>query len=153
MLASPLLSIIWSPSLNTKIYKTVHLLAVELLKANEADDANRFNELYSELEKLCEDNKQDVINNHPVQWETLADFTEDGDVALDIYMKALAYAEAIDARDYEASICYSCAQILLEKDDKEAALAMAVRAKKVAAGSPDKELIKDINRLLAQFKE
>lgn len=138
--------------MNSPLYKQVHLLAVELLKAADDDNAAVFNRLYAELQALCEQHEQDVALNHPVQWETLADFTEDHQQALALYSKALALAEALQAKEYVASIAYASAQILLELDDREAALARAIIAKKNVSNSPDKELKSEINSLLASLK-
>ena len=89
--------------MNTKLYKKVHTLATELLEAAENDDGELFSRHYLELKTLCDDN-ENSDKNHPVQWETLADFTEDLQQALAYYQKALGYAEKIDAKDYMASI-------------------------------------------------
>ena len=138
--------------MNSPLYKQVHLMAVELLKAADEDNAAVFNRLYAELQALCEQHEQDVALNHPVQWETLADFTEDHQQALALYSKALMLAEALEAREYVASIAYASAQILLELDDRDAALERAIIAKKNVSNSPDKELKSEINSLLASLK-
>ncbi|WP_145999137.1 tetratricopeptide repeat protein [Oceanicoccus sp. KOV_DT_Chl] len=134
--------------MNTKLYKRVHTLAIELLKAAEDENDQVFEKYYEELKVLCVDNERDEIMNHPVQWETLADFTEDSAEALALYQKALGFAEAIDAKDYMASISYAMAIILQETGSAEQALVLARQAHNMASGGEDEELRKEIKALL-----
>ena len=138
--------------MNTKLYKKVHTLAIELLKAADEENDQRFEQFYAELKAICYDNEADEIMNHPVQWETLGDFTEDGEEALAFYQKALDYAQAIDAKDYAASTSYAMASILQEAGDNERALELAKLAHNMASEGPDAELRKEIKALLNKFK-
>lgn len=138
--------------MNTPLYRTVHLKAVELLKAAEADNDASFDELYGQLKKLCFDNEGNAELNHPVQWETLADFTEDQQPALDYYQRALALAEASGAKDYTASVAFSMASIYEQRNDNDQAWLMAQKAAQAATGSIDSELKADINKLLTALK-
>jgi len=138
--------------MNTKIYKKVHTLAIELLKAAENDSADTFNTYYGELKALCEDNEQDDSKNHPVQWETLADFSEDMDLAITLYIKALAYADAIDATDYLASINFALATIYHDREQPELALQHALQGNTHAKNIVDKELQKEIKALLKSMR-
>ena len=97
--------------MNTNLYKQVHRLAIELLKSADADNEAKFKASYAQLKQLCEENMSDDHKNHPVQWETLADFTEDLDEALAIYQQALDCAVLREAVDYQASISFSMAQL------------------------------------------
>ena len=137
--------------MNTKIYKQVHRLAIQLLNAADEENDKVFDELYAELKNLCETNEADETTNHPVQWETLADFTQENELALSYYDKALNYAKAIDAKDYIASISYAMAKILLESNEKEQALELAKQAHNAAASGNDAELKKEIKGLLNRF--
>ena len=137
--------------MNTKLYKRVHTLATEMLKAADEDDSQQFNDFYAELKTLCEDNEASD-KNHPVQWETLADFTEDVEAALPIYEKALGYAEAIKARDYKASIHYAVAILYRELGDVESALDRAKQADICAAKTEDQELQREIKGLLKALR-
>ena len=83
--------------MNTKLYKKVHSLATEMLLAADEEDDQRFVDYYQELKTLCEE-YQDKAENHPVQWETLADFTEDVTEAMGLYDKALTFAQSISAK-------------------------------------------------------
>ncbi|MGM8900669.1 tetratricopeptide repeat protein, partial [Psychrobacter sp. 1Y4] len=73
--------------INTKIYKAIYTLAEELLEADRRGDQAKFDALYAELKAICTDN-ENTDKDHPEQWETLADLTEDLDEALVIYDKA-----------------------------------------------------------------
>lgn len=73
--------------INTKIYKAIYTLAEELLEADRRGDQAKFDALYAELNAICTDN-ENTDKDHPEQWETLADFTEDLDEALVFYDKA-----------------------------------------------------------------
>lgn len=141
-----------STNMNTKIYKEVHRQAIELLKAADSENEEKFMQIYSELKALCEDNENDDVKNHPVQWEALADFTDDTEAALVVYQKALAYAQAIDAHDYIASIGYSMAMLLNESEQKEAALVLASQASESIPHISDSELKREIYALIKELK-
>ena len=115
--------------MNTNLYKQVHRLAIELLKADDENNQANFTAHYNHLKQLCEDNVDDDHKNHPVQWETLADFTEDLEEALVIYQKALDYAVIREAIDYQASISFSMAQLLNEIERFDDAFEKAKAAK------------------------
>lgn len=142
--------------MNTKLYKQVFSLAGELLDAAENDQHELFEQLYGSLQQLCEQHEHEV-NNHPVQWETLADFTEDGTQALSLYQKALSYAQALQATDYIASISYAMA--LLLRDDNELreqlepglCLDLAKQAQSYAVETDDSELQRETQQLLASL--
>ena len=141
--------------MNTKLYKQVHSLAGELLAAAEAGDDKQFHALYLQLRTLCQDNEADERKNHPVQWETLADFTEDAADALRLYEKALGIAESRQARDYMASICYAMALLLFEEaapvGNLERARLVAQQASEYASRIEDDELKSDIAALIKQL--
>ena len=124
--------------LSTKLYKRVHTLAEGLLKAAHKEDEETFNALYQELSVLC-DEHENTEKNHPVQWETLADFTEESDDALALYEKALGIAEAESAHDYIASINYAMAVLLKELGEIEQALTAAKNADAQSGNISDEE--------------
>src|SRR5690554_7897645 len=88
--------------MNTKIYKAVHGLAEKLLAATNQNNQTTFDALYEELKAICEEH-DNTDKDHPVQWETLADFTEDYEEALALYAVAFKKAEAIDSKDFMRS--------------------------------------------------
>ena len=108
--------------MNTKIHKKLNELSINLMKAADRQDAEKFYPLYDELKALCFDNESDPVKNHPEQWETLADFTDELDQAIEYYQVALKYAAHLKSGEFKASIHYSMA--VLYKDHNQAALAL-----------------------------
>ena len=145
--------------MNTKLYKQVYALAGELMDAAQSEDDALFDTLYQQLKTLCEDNEADEVKNHPVQWETLADFTGDCAQALTLYEKALSYAQAIEAYDYIVSINYAVALLLFEEVDLpdenrlEKALVAAQAADEFSEKINDEELQREIKNLLAALSQ
>ncbi|WP_053981885.1 hypothetical protein [Marinagarivorans algicola] len=133
--------------MNTKIYKSVHTLAGELMTAAHKEDQETFDSLYAVLKSICLNN-EDTDKDHPVQWETLADFTEDLEAAIVIYQKALAKATAINSKDFMSSICYAMATLQLELGQHDAAVENLKSAKISANKIEDKALKKEIAELL-----
>ena len=62
--------------MNTKIYKAVLSLTDDLLAAAQEENQVKFDGYYNTLKQLCEEHAN-TDKDHPVQWETLADFTDD----------------------------------------------------------------------------
>jgi hypothetical protein len=104
-----------------------------------------------ELQILCATN-QDSPNDHPLQWEALADFTEDGDQAMDIYQVGLATAEKMSLSIFQASITLAIAQRYHEFEEKEKALEFAEKANELAKVIDNDDLKKDITEFLTSIK-
>lgn len=136
--------------INTKIYKAIYTLAEDLLEADRRGNQEAFDALYAELKAICTDN-ENTDKNHPEQWETLADFTEDLDEALVIYDKALAKATAMNSKDHMSSIAFSMAVLQLEMGDKAEAINSLQNAKITANKIEDKEFKVEIDELLAKL--
>ncbi|CAM3994850.1 tetratricopeptide repeat protein [Psychrobacter arenosus] len=136
--------------LNTKIYQAVYVLAEELLEANNRKNQVRFAELYADLKAICIDN-EGTEKDHPVQWEALADFTEDGDEALALYSKALEKATEINAKDYMSSIAYAMAELQVQMGQIKEAVENLKNAKISANKIEDKELKNEIHDLLVEL--
>ncbi len=134
--------------INTKIYKAIYSLAEDLLEADRIGDQEAFDALYAELKAVCTDN-EGTDKDHPEQWETLADFTEDLDAALVIYEKALSKATAINSKDHMSSIAFSMAVLQIELGQKDAAINSLQNAKVTANKIEDKEFKVEIDELLA----
>lgn len=134
--------------INTKIYKAIYKLAEELLEADRIGDQAAFDAFYAELKALCTDN-ENTDKDHPEQWETLADFTEDLDEALVIYDKALTKAVAINSKDHMSSIAFSMAVLQIEMGETNAAITSLQNAKISANKIEDKEFKVEIDELLA----
>ena len=137
--------------MNTKIYKHVHTLAESLMKAAKREDQETFDHLYAELKDVCESHEGSE-KDHPVQWETLADFTEDLELALSIYDKALVKAEAINSNDFCSSIGFTSATLKVEFGDKEGAIASLEKAKLTSTDIEDKDLKAEIHDLLFELQ-
>lgn len=134
--------------INTKIYKAIYKLAEELLEADRKGDQAAFDAFYVELKAICIDN-ENTDKDHPEQWETLADFTEDLDEALVIYDKALTKATAMNSKDHMSSIAFSMAVLQIEMGDTDAAITSLQNAKISANKIEDKEFKVEIDELLA----
>ncbi|MGB2059067.1 MAG: tetratricopeptide repeat protein [Alcanivorax sp.] len=133
--------------INTKIYKAVYSLAEKLMEAARKDDQAEFESLYGQLKIICTDN-DNTDKDHPEQWETLADFTEDLEAALVIYEKAQAKALAINAKDHLSSIGLSMAKLQVDLGQKEAAIKSLESAQVSAKKIEDKQLKAEIDAFL-----
>jgi hypothetical protein len=133
--------------INTKIYKAVYGLSERLLAAANRNDQKAFDRLYDELKALCFEH-QNTNKDHPEQWETLADFTDDLNDAVLLYQKALDKATAINSKDHMSSIAYSMAKLQVELNDTSEAIQNLKAAKISANKIEDKELKSEIDELL-----
>ncbi len=138
--------------MSSPFYKEVRQFAFDMIAAAKENNVEAFDSLYDDLKKICADNKEGK-NNHPVQWETLADFTEDPIAAIDLYKQALTIAEGIKAHEYMASINYAIADRYQELGDDKTALSFVKQAKEHAEKLDDTELKGEINDLLAMLEE
>lgn len=138
--------------MNTKVYKAVHDLAEQLMDAANKNDRKRFELLFLKLKTLCEEN-ENTSKDHPVQWETLADFTEELEEAITTYEKALAKSVAINNKDHMSSVAYSMATLQIELGQKDEAIKNLKDAKVSANKISDKELKAEIHDLLESLTE
>ncbi|ETX11139.1 hypothetical protein MUS1_12270 [Marinomonas ushuaiensis DSM 15871] len=138
--------------MNTKIYKEVLYLAKELMSCAHKKDQENFDAFYEELKGICDDN-DGTDKDHPVQWETLADFTDDIELAISIYDTAFKKAEATNNKDYLSSIGFSAAILKLEFGDKAGAIESLEKAKIHSNKIIDKELKAEIHDLLKELQE
>jgi tetratricopeptide (TPR) repeat protein len=127
-------------------------LAEELMNAANKNDRKRFELLFSKLKAICEEN-ENTSKDHPVQWETLADFTEELEEAITTYEKALAKSIAINNKDHMSSVAFSMATLQLELGQKEEAIKNLQSAKVSANKIEDKELKAEIHDLLESLVE
>lgn len=136
--------------MNKQIYNQVHALAEKLLTAAENEDVQNFHRIYDELESLCIDHDGSK-KDHPVQWEALADFTEEFEDAIEIYQKALDLAVKIKAFDYQASILFSMARVWVELDKSDSARSSAEKALEAAKKAEDADLENEIQQWLNEY--
>lgn len=137
--------------MNTKIYKRVLSLAGDLMAAAEEKNQKKFDDYYSELKQICEEHDK-TDKDHPVQWETLADFTDDLAEAVSVYESALERAEAINSKDFRSSIGYTIATLKVELGDKKGAIEHLEKAKISCNKIIDKTLKAEIHDLLEELK-
>ena len=138
--------------MNTTLYKKTNAHAIALLAAADEENDDAYNRVYEQLKALCYKHESDEHSNHPLQWETLADFTEGSEQAMVYYEKALIFAQAIQSDDYIASVSYAMATVLLEQEQKELALTMTLQANEHAKKGNNKELQHEIKALLKSFR-
>ncbi|MBD5771342.1 tetratricopeptide repeat protein [Marinomonas colpomeniae] len=138
--------------MNTKIYKEVLFLAKELMSCAHKKDQVNFDTYYEELKQICDEN-DGTDKDHPVQWETLADFTDDIELAISIYDTAFKKAEAVNSKDYLSSICFSAALLKIEFGDRAGAIESLEKAKIHSNKIIDKELKAEIHDLLKELQE
>src|SRR5690606_4098547 len=108
------------------LYDAVHELVLDIVNASSVSDRKLIWSSYQKLAQVCEENEFND-NNHPFQWETLADFTSDRVVALEIYCKALAYANEKGLSEYIASICFAISETYFDLGDVENSKKYATR--------------------------
>ena len=138
--------------MNIKVYKAVHDLAEQLMEAANRNDRKRFELLFSRLKAICEEN-ENTSKDHPVQWETLADFTEELEEAITTYEKALQKSVAINNKDHMSSVAYSMATLQIELGQKNEAIKSLKNAKVSANKIEDKALKAEIHDLLESLTE
>ncbi len=133
--------------INTKIYKSVYKLSENLMEAANKEDRVAFDLLYAELKAICIDN-ENTPKDHPEQWETLADFTEELEEAIEGYEKAQVKAIAVNSKDHMSSIAFSMAKLQIELGQTEHAIKSLQDAKINANKIADRELKVEIDELL-----
>ncbi|MFT4928645.1 MAG: tetratricopeptide (TPR) repeat protein [Phenylobacterium sp.] len=138
--------------INTKIYKSVYHLSEKLMAAAKKEDREAFESLFAELKAVCIDN-ENTPKDHPEQWETLADFTEELADAVAAYEKALEKAIAVNSKDHMSSIGFSMATLQIELGQTDAAIKNLQDAQVSANKIEDKELKGEINDLLETLLE
>jgi len=112
-----------------------------------SDDDARINAC-NDLQKLCATN-QNSPKDHPLQWEALADFTEDGDQAMDIYQIALSMAEKLKLDTFITSVYLAMAQRQQEFEDNAKALEYANMASTAAQNISSEELKQEVQDFLS----
>lgn len=122
------------------------------MEAANREDTKAFATLYAELQAICVDN-ENTDKDHPVQWETLADFTEDLEEAVAGYEKALEKSIELNSKDYMSSVAFSLATLQVELGQTDAAIKNLQDAKISANKIEDKELKSEIHDLLESLLE
>ncbi len=134
------------------LYNDILTICQEIADASTADNDELRLASCKKLQVLCATN-QGSPKDHPLQWEALADFTEDGEQAMDIYEVALATAEKLVLPTFTASAYLSMAQRQVEFEEKQQALIFATKANEAAQTIDSEELKDEITELLTQLAE
>lgn len=133
--------------MDSDIYNEVHRIVCDLVNASAIDDTKTYWKLYHVLEVICESNDS-TERDHPFQWETLADFTTDGNTSLTIYGKAFDLAKALNLNEYMASIQLALAERYVELGMHEKAYSFANTANEYAVKTKDFDLRKSVREFL-----
>ncbi|KRW67434.1 hypothetical protein AO741_20785 [Pseudomonas sp. TTU2014-105ASC] len=136
--------------MNQDIHDAIHEIVLEIVNASELEDKQSQWAAYQRLAAICESTEK-AGNNHPFQWETLGDFTNDKTLALGFYEKALGYAVAAELNEYVASICLAIAETLVTIGKPTKAKYFAAQANEAAASTDDLELRRSISELELQL--
>lgn len=134
------------------LYNDILAICQEIANASNTDNDELRLASCKKLQVLCATN-QDSPKDHPLQWEALADFTEDGEQAMDIYEVALATAEKLALPIFTASAYLAMAQRQVEFEEKEQALVFATKANEAAQTVDSEELKTEITELLAKLSQ
>lgn len=131
------------PLLFDKVFK----LSQEIANASAVNNEEQREKACEKLQNLCEKG-QGSDKDHPFQWEVLADFTNDGDIALDIYRIALDKAAKKSLPNYSASIYLAMALRYKEFENADKTLEFAMLASEQATLIDDEELQDEISEFL-----
>lgn len=134
------------------LYNNILAICQEIANASNTDNDELRLTSCKKLQVLCATN-QDSPKDHPLQWEALADFTEDGEQAMDIYEVALATAEKLVLPTFIASAYLAMAQRQVEFEEKAQALVFVTKANEAAQTVDSEELKAEITELLAQLSQ
>lgn len=133
------------------LYDEILDICQQIANASAQDDDNTRSNACKNLQKLCATN-QDSPKDHPLQWEALADFTEDGDLAIDIYEIALASADKLKLPTFTASIYLAMAQRQQEfEEETEKAIEFAKKAEIASKNIDSEELKQEIQTFLTNL--
>jgi hypothetical protein len=134
------------------LYADILAICQDIANASNTDNDELRLASCKKLQQLCATN-QGSPKDHPLQWEALADFTEDGDQAMDIYEVALATAEKLALPVFTASAYLAMALRQVEFEEKAQALIFANKANDVAQSIESEELKTEITELLSQLTQ
>jgi hypothetical protein len=130
------------------LYNEILVICQKIANASEKNDDDARTNACGDLQKLCATN-QDSPKDHPLQWEALGDFTDDGDQAMDIYQIALALSEKLKMETFIASIYLAMAQRQQEFEESSKALEYATLANATAQKINSEELKQEVQEFLS----
>ncbi|GAA6173523.1 hypothetical protein NBRC116592_31930 [Colwellia sp. KU-HH00111] len=130
------------------LYNEILDICQQIANASAKDNDEARAQACKDLQKLCATH-QGTPKDHPLQWEALADFTEDGDLAMDIYEIGLSTAQHLKLEVFTASIYLAMAQRQQEFEQTEKAKTYAQQAETASEQIDDDELKQEIKAFLA----
>tara|TARA_B110000014_G_scaffold208412_1_gene159666 strand:+ start:213 stop:626 length:414 start_codon:yes stop_codon:yes gene_type:complete len=132
------------------LYNDILTICQTIANASTSDNHDERLVACQSLQKLCATN-QNTPKDHPLQWEALGDFTDDGEQAMDIYQIGLATAEKLSLDNFKASIYLAMALRFDEFEEPENTLEYAKKAQESALNITDAELKEEINEFLTSL--
>ncbi len=133
-----------------EVYEKVAILACELANASASEITREYWSLYNSLESLCI-SSENSSQNHPFQWETLADFTTDDAVSIPIYNKAFELAKSQELSEYMASIKLALAERYSHLGLSEMTRSSATETDIYAKDCEDSELRVEISEFIQKI--
>ena len=129
------------------LHKELEKITDALLSAAEQGDSAAYTKQYADLLALCYEYSEEE-QNHPLQWEILADFTEEPLEAISFYQKALGFADEIQdfAALYSSQI--SLANLYQDIEQQDEARMAANIALDYAEILKDKSLLAETEALI-----
>jgi hypothetical protein len=131
------------------LYDSVHQMALDMVLASEAGDTKLKWSIYQDIKALCEHN-EGTDQDHPLQWEALADFTSDDEVAMTLYERALSIALQLNLSEYAASALLAMAERNLDLGNIIIAITLAEKANSFALNTENLDLRRDVCEFLLQ---
>lgn len=132
------------------LYNDILTICQDIANASSSDNDELRIAGCKKLQILCATN-QNTPKDHPLQWEALADFTDDGEQAMDIYEVALNTAQQLALPTFIASAYLAMAQRQVEFEESAQALTFANKANDAAQNIDSEELKAEITELLTQL--
>ena len=132
------------------LYNDILAICQDIANASNSDNDELRLAGCKKLQILCATH-QNSPKDHPLQWEALADFTDDGEQAMDIYEVALATAQQLELPTFIASAYLAMAQRQVEFEEPVQALTFANKANEAAQNIDSEELKAEITELLTQL--
>ena len=132
------------------LYDEILEICQHIANASAKTDHEARSDACKDLQKLCATN-QGTPKDHPLQWEALGDFTEDGDLAMDIYDIALASAEKLTLSTFTTSIYLAMAQRQQEFAAGDKAMEYGKKAELASQGIDNEELKQEVVEFLASL--
>lgn len=132
------------------LYNEILDICQKIANASTQENDEDRNSYCKDLQKLCAIN-QGTPKDHPLQWEALGDFTEDGDLAMDIYEIALSCADKLKLPTFTASVYLAMAQRQQEFEDSEKSTEYAKQAEIASKNIDSEELKQEIQTFLASI--